>query len=50
VSESAILQARYKKKLEVEADLSEEQVEQFKAMLQDYQDNYESYIGSYADA
>ena len=33
VSELAALQARHKKKLEVEADLSEEQVEQFRAML-----------------
>lgn len=49
VSEPAVIQARHKKRLEVEADLSEEQVEQFRAMLQDYHENYETYIASYAE-
>lgn len=49
VPEQNILMTRYKKKLEVEADLSEEQVEQFKQMMNDYQENVESYIGAYAE-
>jgi hypothetical protein len=33
----------------VEADLSEEQVEQFKQMMNEYAENVEPYIGSYAE-
>ena len=49
VQEQATLAQRFKKKLEVEADLSEEQQEQFKQMMQEYADNVESYIGAYAE-
>lgn len=44
-----MLAQRYKKRLELEADLSEEQIEAFRQLMQDYADNIETYIGSYAE-
>ena len=49
VPESQVLMQRYKKKIEVEADLSEEQVDQYKLIMQEYNENIESYIGGYAE-
>jgi hypothetical protein len=40
---------RYKKKLELEADLSEEQVEAFRVSMQEYAENVDSYISGYAE-
>lgn len=44
-----MIQQRFKKKLEVEADLSEEQIEQFKNLIVDFQEHIEPYISSYAE-
>jgi adenylate kinase family enzyme len=44
-----VLQQRFKKRLEMEGDLSEEQVEAFRASMLEYQENVETYITSYAE-
>lgn len=49
VAEQSVIQQRFKKKLEVEADLSEEQIEQFKNLIVDFQEHIEPYISSYAE-
>ena len=43
------MQQRYKKKLESEADLTEEQIEQYRVMMLDYQENIEPYISQYLE-
>jgi adenylate kinase family enzyme len=49
VPEQTLLLQRFKKRLEVEADLTEEQVEQFRQLIIDFQEHVEPYISSYAE-
>ena len=48
-SDSNALQTRFRKKLEVEAELSEEQVEQYRVMMQEYHENVEPYISIFCE-
>lgn len=40
---------RYKKRLELEGDLSEEQIAAFQQLIDDYGNNYETYLSSFAE-
>ena len=44
------LPQRFKKKLEVEADLSEEQQDQYRNIMNDYQSNVEPYISQFSES
>jgi hypothetical protein len=44
VQDTPLLQLRYKKRLELEGDLSEEQIATFQGMIDDYANNYETYL------